>query len=812
MEPERIRQLMEEQLKHSRRLQARVRELEERPHAPLAVTGMSLRLPGGLDTPDAYWDFLRGEGTADSQIPEDRPGLREVFDPVPGKPGRSYVDRAGFLSDIAHFDAEFFGISQREAKLLDPQQRMLLETSWEALERAGIAVRRSDRLDVGVYLGMMASEYGERLEDRSDMTRIDPYYTTGGGLCFGAGRISHLMGFRGPVMSVDTACSSSLSALHLAARALRAGECRYALVCGSNLLLSASLMVSLCQTRAVSPTGRSQSFLATADGYGRAEGVGVLVLMRQAEAESEGRPVLATVLGTAVNHDGAASGLTAPNGPAQQEVFRAALADARVGPGELGYVEAHGTGTALGDPIEVGALDAVAGDAVRERGAPLPIGSVKARLGHLEAASGIAAVIKTVLMLQHGEIPAALPDDGAELNPHIPWDRMGVTVPRRNRPWPLPRKIAGVNSFGMSGTNAHVVLEAYEPAPAAGSAPAGGLPELLTLSAKNPAALAELAEAVSGHLKKTEAAQLPAVCHTLRAGRAALAHRIAVTGSTAAELAEALDAWLSGGPRSAPVESTLRTAVLRLNGDEERLAEALAAVTDAFPRAAVGLTTRERGPGGALAQMIGRFGIRVRPAHTGGGGECARLEWETAEGPGSAPLVAGPGGATSRTLLVEALAALFAAGADLRLDALAAPGTRLLGDLPTYPFQRARFWIEEPRPGSVRDPLEAGATAPVRQAPEPRDREAVYAYLMAELTGVLHASREPEADATFLDAGGDSFLSVLFITRIEESYHLSLTAEELPLDLPLDELLGRLADDIAGQAEASGAGDGELSA
>ncbi|MGH3309695.1 MAG: beta-ketoacyl synthase N-terminal-like domain-containing protein [Streptomyces sp.] len=803
MEPAQIRQLMEDQLKHSRRLQARIQELEDERHAPLAVAGMGLRLPGGLDTPDAYWDFLRGEGTADSEIPEDRPGLRAVYDPVPGKPGRSYVDRAGFLADIAHFDAEFFGISQREAKLLDPQQRMLLETAWEAMERAGIAVRRSDRLDVGVYLGMMASEYGERLEDRSDMKRIDPYYTTGGGLCFGAGRISHVMGFRGPVLSVDTACSSSLSALHLAVRALRAGECRYALVCGSNLLLSASLMVSLSQTRAVSPDGRSKSFLATADGYGRGEGVGAIVLMRLEDAENEGRPVLATIRGSAVNHDGAASGLTAPNGPAQQEVFRAALADARTEPGELGYVEAHGTGTALGDPIEVGALDEVVGTAVRERGVPLPIGSVKARLGHLEAASGIAAVMKTVLMLRHGEIPAALPDDGAELNPHIPWGRLALTVPRRAQPWPLPRKVAGVNSFGMSGTNAHVLLEAYEPA--GGPAPAHtGRPELLTLSARDPVALAELVSAVSGYLKSTDESQLPALCHTLRTGRAAFAYRIAVTGTTAGELTEGLEAALNRGPVTAHGKSALRTAVMRVSGDGARLAEGFAELADAFPAAAAGPAGEVREPAGALARLVGRFGIRVRPEHDTQAGEPARLEWEFAEGKGSVPLVGHDRG-TAPEMLLGALAALFRAGADLRFGELGAPGTRLLGDLPTYPFQRKRFWIDEPLVGAGGGEEDSAAVERRRRAPAPVDREAVRAYLMAELTEALHSGEEPAADGSFLDAGGDSFLSTLFITRVEESYRLGLTAEELPLDLPLEELFGRLADDIAEQARTADA-------
>ncbi|MEU4116038.1 beta-ketoacyl synthase N-terminal-like domain-containing protein [Kitasatospora sp. NPDC028055] len=781
---------MEDQLKLSHRLRNRVRELEEERHAPLAVVGTALRLPGGLDSPDSYWEFLRGSGTAYSEIPEDRPGLRAVHDPVPGRPGRSYVDRAGFLTDISHFDAEFFGISRREAKLLDPQQRMLLETAWEALERAGVAVRRADRLDVGVYLGMMASEYTERLEDRSDLTRIDPYYTTGGGLCFGAGRISHVMGFRGPVLSVDTACSSALSALHLAVRGLRGGECRYALVCGSNLLLSANLMVSLCQTRALSPEGRSKSFLASADGYGRGEGVGVLVLMRLADAEAEGRPVLAVVRGTAVNHDGAASGLTVPNGPAQQEVIRAALADARVEPGEIGYVEAHGTGTVLGDPIEVGALDGVLGRAVRERGLPLAIGSVKSRIGHLEAGSGAAALLKAVLMLQHGEIPAARSAEDGELNPHIPWERLRITVPDRNHPWPdeLDRRIVGVNSFGMSGTNGHAVLESYRGPETAPEPTADPHPELLTLSAKDPVALSELADAVVRYLKQADPARLPSLCHTLRTGRAVFAHRIAVTGSGPGELAEALAAAVRG-PVAAVAGQGPHRLVLRLPEDTVATAACLAALAGAFPALADASATD---PAAALAAALGALGPAVVTARSTEPGP-VRLEWDA-------------GGTAHSTALTDPavqlpglLAELFTAGADLALAGLRAPGARLLGDLPTYPFQRRRYWVEEPAlgGGSAPAPAEAGPVAP-----EPVDAAAVQAYLLAQLGAVLDAPEALDPERSFLDSGGDSFMSTLFITRVEEHYRVGLTAEELPLDLPLTELLGRLAEDIVAGARA----------
>ncbi|SHM12581.1 polyketide synthase [Actinacidiphila paucisporea] len=806
MDADQIRRLMEDQLKHSRRLQARIRELEDERHAPLAVVGMALRLPGGLDSPDSYWDFLRGDGTAYRPIPADRPGLRAVYDPVPGKPGRSYVDQAGFLDDIAHFDADFFGISQREAKLLDPQQRMLLETAWEALERAAVPVRRADRLNVGVYLGMMASEYLERLEDREDTTGIDPYYTTGGGLCFGAGRISHVMGFSGPVLSVDTACSSSLTALHLAARGLRNDECRYALLCGSNLLLSANLMVSLSQTRALSPTGRSKSFLASADGYGRGEGVGVLVLMRLADAEREGRPVLAVLRGTAVNHDGAASGLTAPNGPAQQEVIRAALADARVDPAEIGWIEAHGTGTALGDPIEVGALDGVIGEAVRQRGFPLPIGSVKSRLGHLEAASGIAALIKTVLMLRHGEIPAAAGEDDGPLNPHIPWETTGFTVPRANQPWPeqLPRRIAGVNSFGMSGTNAHALLEAYEPAarggqPASGEDIEDGGPDLLTVSAKDPAALAILAGRLADRLRKGDPGQTASLCHTLRCGRAAHPVRLAVTGSSAAELADELDAAVEGLSDGAPAPRADRTAAPRevtlLPGaDAGALSAAVGVLVRAFPGPADGGS-----PAGQLAALLGRFGLRIALGRQDGGP--ARLRWQSGGERHETPLTGGRPQDAHRMLLA-ALGELYAAGAELRFDALRPPAARLLGDLPTYPFQRRRFWIDEPAMGGAARDGGAGPATRGTDAPDPVDTAAVEAFLLGQLQEVLHSDEPLDPALSFLDGGGDSFISTLFITRVEEHYTFGLTAEELPLDLPLTELLGTLARDITDTALA----------
>lgn len=861
MELDQLRTLVEDQLRLSRRLKARIAELEADRHAPLAVVGMALRFPGGLRTPEAYWEFLLGNGHAVSEIPDDRPGLRAVHDPRPDQPGRSYVGRAGFLPDVADFDAGFFGISQREADALDPQQRLLLETAWEAMERAGIAVRRSQRLPAGVFVGIMAAEYTQRLAG-GDRSGIDPYYGTGGGHCFAAGRVSYVMGLSGPALSVDTACSSSLVALHLGAQSLRREECRYALVGGSNLIFSPDLMVSLCQSGALAPDGRSKPFTAAADGYGRGEGAGMLVLMRLADARREGRPVLAVLRGTAVNHDGASSGLTVPSGPAQQEVIRAALVDAGVAPEELGFVEAHGTGTALGDPIEAGALDSLAGSGAPGRSVPLAIGSVKARLGHLEAAAGIAGLIKVVLMLRHGVIPASLSEADGPLNTLIPWDRVGLAVPRQPQQWPadLPRRLAGISAFGLSGTNAHAVLEADQEAddPAgsgasetAGAAGGGPRRELLTVSAKDDVSLRAQAVAVVAHLRELDPAGLASVCHTWRAGRAPFARRLAVTGSTPTELADrlarALDANANAsadtaagavarvgtGGVVAQVQATVSAGRLRVGGDPDRLTAAVTALIDLLP--ALG-SPPELGTGPAQSRLAGlllRFGARVSasvdPALAPGGAE---LEW----GAASYPLLGNDAGA-SLSLLLDALAGLFTAGVDLRLDDLAAPRARFVGDLPTYPFRHRRYWIDEP---AIDEPaIDEGAVVPAGtpttmvtvSAPVPVTASGLGAFgasvgptaapvvlvvptqdgpvepdveefLLGELADVLRAEDNLDPAQTFLDVGGDSFTAMLFTKNIEQHYQVTVPFDEFAVDLPLASLVGRLAAYIAAARSA----------
>ncbi|ROO62099.1 phosphopantetheine binding protein [Micromonospora sp. Llam0] len=817
METTDLRTLVEEQLRLSHRLRARIRELEAERAAPLAVVGTALRFPGGVTTPEQYWELLTGPASGLRDIPADRPGLRSVHHPEVGRPGHSYVDRAGFLTDVAGFDPDFFGISQREAESLDPQQRLLLETSWEALERAGVAVRRADRLDAGVFVGLMAAEYGERFT-ATDPDRLDPYFGTGGGHCFAAGRISYALGLRGPAVTLDTACSSSLVALHSAARSLRSGECRYALVGGANLIFSPRLMVSLCQSRALAPDGRSKPFTAAADGYGRGEGVATVVLMRLADAVAEGRPVLAVVRGSAVNHDGASSGLTVPNGPAQQEVIRAALRDAGADPAEVSYVEAHGTGTALGDPIEVAALDAVYGRPRSDAQPRLLVSSVKARLGHLEAAAGLAGLIKLVLMLRHGRIVADVPEADGPLNPLVSWADGRIEIPRRAADWSGAGRIAGISAFGLSGTNAHVIVQAPDPARPSDPTAQPGRPELLVLSARSPQALQALAASVGTYLFRSDPAGLSSVCHTLRAGRAPLAYRLAVTGTSARDLARKVSLAVDAAPE--PAGPLSGPALVLHPAASDALVKGVAAIASELPLLTDEDRAPELDPAGWLTGALDLLGVPM----------VVRDPDADAAGPGAghvhpalldlgdqrvALVPADPDRATA--VFLDALAALFRAGADLRMDRLRAPDARFVGDLPTYPFQRRRCWVPEPvapspsarATGAAAPPDEVSslpqdAAGPAADAaglaPDAADQAAVESFLRAELAEVLKATGELDLRLTFAELGGDSFTAMLFLSRVQECYQLDGSTAELAVDEPLAALLAGLARDVASAA------------
>src|SRR5215475_3930669 len=528
------------------------------PDEPIAVVGMSCRMPGA-DDPAAFWRRLSEGFDASREFPAERADARVLYDPDPDRPGHAYTISGSFLDRVDLFEPEVFGISPREAVGMDPQQRLALEVSWEALERAGHAPDRLDGSRTGVYLGVSTTDYVRLRQQLGDPDDVDAYQLIGEP-SFIAGRIAYTLGLRGPAKVMDTTCSSSLVAVHEACQALRLGECDLALAGGVNVMLAPYGFLLMSKFRALAADGRCKTFDAAADGYGRGEGVGVVVLRRLSDAVRDGDHIHALVRGSAVNHDGRSSGISVPNPAAQQEVIRAALAQARVDPAQVGYVEAHGTGTALGDPIELRALEAVIGRH-RAGGEPLVVGSVKTNIGHLESAAGIAGLIKLVLAVEHGEIPPHLHQ--REPNPNVDWDRLHIRVPTERLPWAGPR-VGSVSSFGASGTNAHVVVA--EPPPQSSQQPQPDPPALppaepgpgvLVASARTPEALRELADRWAQTLRAQPDLPVGDVCFTSQVGRARLQHGLAVVGGSTAELAAGLAAHSGGGEDPAVVTGRL---------------------------------------------------------------------------------------------------------------------------------------------------------------------------------------------------------------------------------------------------------------
>ncbi|WP_426752690.1 type I polyketide synthase [Myxococcus sp. Y35] len=496
---------------------------------PIAVVGISCRFPGGGELPETFWELLASGRDAMREVPASRWDINEYYDPTPGAPGKMYTRRGAFIDDVDLFDPGFFGIPPRDAKGMDPQQRLLLEECWRALERAGIPPGSLVGSRTGLFLGLMHNDYNLLgLSGEMETHAASLNYPS-----VAAGRISHTLGLQGPAVSVDTACSSSAVAIHLACQSLRNDESDIALAAGANLNLSPVTVVVECQNRMLAADGRCKTFDASADGFGRGEGCAVVVLKRLSDALASGDAIIGVIRGSAVTHDGRSSGLMVPNGRSQERVIRAALESCGVEPEQVGYIEAHGTGTLLGDPIEMEALRSVFGRK-GSRSEPLYVGSVKTNIGHLEAAAGIAGLIKVLLSLQNEAIPAHL--NFERPNPNIRWEELPVTVPTTTRPWRRgdKRRIAGISSFGFSGTNVHMVVE---------EAPVLARPQVekerpvhvLTLSAKSEPALEALMEAQERALPEDDAA-LGDWCYTANTGRTQFEHRAAVSGATAAEL------------------------------------------------------------------------------------------------------------------------------------------------------------------------------------------------------------------------------------------------------------------------------------
>ena len=504
---------------------------------PVAVVGIGCRFPGEVNSPDDFWDLLYNGHAAVGTVPEKRWQAYQNLGADYAAALRRATRWGSFLTDIEGFDAEFFGLTPREAELMDPQQRILLEVAWEALEHAGIPVRSLAGGDAGVFVGVGSDDYGRRLLE--DLPNIEAWTGIGAAMCAVANRISYALDLRGPSLAVDTACSSSLVALHLACQSLRCADSTLALVGGVNLIVSPGLTLTLDAAGAMAPDGRSKSFDASADGYGRGEGCGVLVLKRLADAQRDGDRILALVLGSAVNQDGRTNGIMAPSGVAQRHVLDRACRQAGVAPGSVDYVEAHGTGTRLGDPLEASALGAVYG-AGRPADRPCLIGSVKPNIGHLEAGAGVASLIKAVLALRHAQIPPSL--NFSSGNPAIDWCTVGLRVVRERTPWPASdvARRAGVSGFGYGGTIAHVVLEQAPGQHLAGDGGGDGDhegPRVFALSAASDAALRQQAGELADWLSGPGADRpVASVGHTLALRRSHLERRAAVVAGDRNEL------------------------------------------------------------------------------------------------------------------------------------------------------------------------------------------------------------------------------------------------------------------------------------
>jgi malonyl CoA-acyl carrier protein transacylase len=507
----------------------------------IAIIGMGFRFPGA-NNPESFWNLLREGVDAITEIPSERWNIDQFYDPKPATPGKMITRHGGFLKQVDQFDPSFFGISPREAESIDPQQRLVLEVAWEAIENAGIAPDKLSGSQTGVFIGIGNYDYG-RLQSKN-LSRLNAYDGPGTTLGVAANRLSYLLNLRGPSLVAETSCSSSLVAVHLACQSLHTKESNLCLVGGVSLMLSPESNIIFSHAQMMAGDDRCKTFDASADGYVRGEGAGVIVLKRLSEALRDGDNVLAIIRGSAVNQDGLSNGLTAPNGPSQQDVIRKALENAGVAPHQISYVEAHGTGTPLGDPIEIKSLKAVLMEG-RQPNQTCYVGSVKTNIGHLEPASGIAGLIKVVLSLQNKQIPPHL--HLKQLNPYIKIENTPFAIPTELQKWSVDQgsRFAGVSAFGFGGTNAHVILE-EAPAPVAVGTNLERSKHLLTLSAKSEKALQELAQSYEAELKSHPGLSLGDVCFTANTGRSHFNHRLAIVADSTMQLCEQLGVFATG--------------------------------------------------------------------------------------------------------------------------------------------------------------------------------------------------------------------------------------------------------------------------
>ncbi|MGN7610528.1 type I polyketide synthase [Magnetococcales bacterium HHB-1] len=562
MSQDRNKQLMVKALREIKNLKAKLARIEYEQHEPIAIVGMACRFPGGANTPESYWQLLEQGVDAISEVPKERWDIEAYHDTNVEAPGKICSRYGGFIDNIAQFDAPFFGISPREAKSLDPHQRLLLEVSWQALENAHIIPEDLFQSNTGVFVGVSSMD---NMLIRAGSTglhhMVDSYYGTGTALAPIAGRLSYTLGLTGPSHIVDTACSSSLLALHQACESLRLKECDMALGGGVHLIFHPGFSLAFTKARMLSEDGRCKTFDNEANGYVRGEGCGVLVLKRLSDAKKAGDKILALIRGSATNQDGPSGGLTVPSGPSQESVVRQALKRGRIDPGDVTYIEAHGTGTPLGDPIEIGALNKVF-NRHRSQKSPLWVGSAKTNIGHLEASAGVAGVMKIILALQHKTIPKHLHFKNP--NELIPWDEIPIRIPSSQQPWITPDnrpRTAGINAFGFSGTNVHLVLSQFEEQDPPEQQKREPIPyPLLTLSAKTLKALQALSQSYADYIQQNNHLNLSDLAYSIATGRSHFDYRMTLLATDKQRTIENLIAFATGSqPKTVYTSDALTT-------------------------------------------------------------------------------------------------------------------------------------------------------------------------------------------------------------------------------------------------------------